>query len=89
MLQLTWRKKPAASRAYGFCGGVRKRRTRSETLSIDDVALLLGEGERRRQEPGPEAQKDEAIHAVELIYLLFSIYLQYAQPDFQLNQESA
>ena len=36
----------------------------SETLSIDDVALLLGEGERRRQEPGPEAQKDEAIHAV-------------------------
>ena len=45
--------------------GARKRRTRSETLSIDAAALLLGEGERRRQEPGPEAQKDEAIHAVE------------------------
>uniref|UniRef100_R7W5W1 Mitochondrial inner membrane protease subunit 2 n=1 Tax=Aegilops tauschii TaxID=37682 RepID=R7W5W1_AEGTA len=43
--------------------GARKRRTRSETLSIDAAALLLGEGERRRQEPGPEAQKDEAIHA--------------------------
>lgn len=45
--------------------GPRKRRTRNETLSIVAATLLLGEGERRRRGPGPEAQKDEAVHTVE------------------------
>ncbi|XP_037481872.1 protein PAIR1-like [Triticum dicoccoides] len=45
--------------------GVRKRRTSSETLPIDAATLLPGEGEKRRRGPGPDAQKDEAVHAVE------------------------
>ncbi|KAM3393239.1 hypothetical protein ACQJBY_014099 [Aegilops geniculata] len=45
--------------------GVRKRRTSSETLPIDAATLLPGEGEKRRRGPGPEAQKDEAVHIVE------------------------
>ncbi|EMS64264.1 hypothetical protein TRIUR3_03726 [Triticum urartu] len=45
--------------------GVRKRRTSSETLSIDAATLLPGEGEKRRRGPAPEAQKDEAVHTVE------------------------
>lgn len=45
--------------------GARKRRTRNETLSIDAATLLPGEGEKRRRGPGPEAQKDEAVHTIE------------------------
>ncbi|KAF7005800.1 hypothetical protein CFC21_020900, partial [Triticum aestivum] len=45
--------------------GVRKMRTSSETLPIDAATLLPGEGEKRRRGPGRDAQKGEAVHAVE------------------------
>ncbi|XP_044454689.1 protein PAIR1 isoform X2 [Triticum aestivum] len=45
--------------------GARKRRTRSETLPIDAATLLPGEGEKRMRGPGPDAQEDEAVQAVE------------------------